>query len=116
MSRRTDGPDVAASDEAPQLAALLAEWLWMRGAEDTSREALETLAWRVDSHRAELHAASARIQAERPPSDRASEVRIESNQLAIKACTTVLSEMTERAGHSLAGVGATDLHAGAALR
>jgi len=97
---------IARSLHAAQLAECLAEWIQLRGGEPVDPVPLVALAARIDAHRLRLQADNAALQAAASDGDDATDEQIASNQLAIKACTVVLGEMTECAGHTLAGAGA----------
>lgn len=98
---------IDASLDAPHLAALEREWAALR--DDPVRRAapaalaatVAPLAKRVVAHRARLFDANAVLQAEAPrDDDPATVARIESNGLAIKSCTTMLTEMSEVLGRA----------------
>lgn len=92
--------------DASHLAALHAEWTRLR--DDPAKRGtpellavVKPLAKRVVAHRARLFDANARLQAEAPADDdAASSAQIEANGLAIKACTTMLTEMSEVLGRA----------------
>jgi hypothetical protein len=101
----TTPPSLDASLDSPTLHALLREWDGLRTAPATDDPAfvqsVKTLAKRVVAHRAQLFATNARLLADAPrDDDPATLEQTESNQLAIKACTNMLTEMTAALGRA----------------
>jgi hypothetical protein len=90
--------------DAHSLRALLARWEALRDAASTAERhtasQIEQLAREIVEHRNRLFAANAKLQADAPDDDHAPTVaQLASNQLAIKACTTALTEMVGALGH-----------------
>jgi thioesterase domain-containing protein len=86
-----------ASLDAPALHHLAREWDALRDAphcDDTGYvRTVRALAERVVAHRARLFQRNAALLADAPDDDPTTLAQTESNQLAIKRCTTMLAEM-----------------------
>jgi hypothetical protein len=100
-------PAIMADSETPEpVDPLVQRWTALRTtargfAEPAVRGEVRALAGRLVAARAELFQRIASLQADAPSDDdSAIGLLIEGHQCVVKACTTVLSEMTAALGHA----------------